>query len=189
MKNGPPKPERRTKKTLPRCSLVAELEEPYFAVAHVTAPWGIRGEMKIEILSDNPKRFQPGALLYFHGTPYRIEHCKVMPKSVSLKLKGIDTRNEAEAMRDAYLDVPSSELGGLEPDVFYLHQIIGLNVETTDGRPVGVVTAVMQTGANDVYVATLDGHETLIPAIGQVVKQIDVEGGKMVIEAIPGLLD
>lgn len=112
-----------------------------------------------------------------------------MPKTVSLKLKGVDTRDDAEALRDAYLDVPSSDLGGLAPDVFYIHQIIGLNVETTDGRHVGTITEVMQTGSNDVYVATLDKHETLIPAIGQVVMQIDVEGGKMVIEAIPGLLD
>ena len=164
-------------------------DDPFFAVAHVATPWGIRGELKIEILSDNPKRFSPGALLYFHGDPYTVERLRVMPKSTALKLKGIDTRNQAEAFRDGDLEVPSSELGDLEPDVFYVHQIVGLRVETTDGRPLGDVTEVLHTGANDVYVATFDGKETLIPAIASVVKEIDVAASRMVIEAIPGLLE
>lgn len=165
------------------------MEQSFFAVARVTGPRGIRGEVKIEILSDNPQRFSPGARLFCQGIPYQVERRHVVAKHAVLKLQGIDTRNQAEALRDQYLEVPEEELQPLASDIFYVHQIIGLEVVTTDGERLGKVVEILQTGSNDVYVVQEGKRETLIPAIGQVVKEIEVERGRMVVQMIPGLLN
>jgi 16S rRNA processing protein RimM len=71
---------------------------------------------------------------------------------------------------------------------FFWHQIIGLTVETADGRQLGRVEDVLRTGANDVYVVRGDLGEVLVPAIAPVVKRIDPDGGRLVVELIPGML-
>jgi len=76
----------------------------------------------------------------------------------------------------------------LEADKYFIYQIEGLQVETTSGEVLGVISEVLQTGGNDVYVvSTSAGGELLLPAIRQVVKQIDLERGKMVVELLEGL--
>ena len=80
-------------------------------------------------------------------------------------------------------------LGRLEPDRFYWHEIVGLEVWTDTGENLGKVQQVLRTGSNDVYVVGTGAQEILIPAIEDVVKSIDVEAGKMTVHLIPGLID
>ena len=160
----------------------------YYAVAQVTGAWGIRGEFKIDILTDNPQRFSPGNRLYVQGAPHEIESRKTVSKRTVLKLRGIDTREQAEALRGKSLEITGDDLPPLAPETFYVHQIIGLEVVSTVGERLGVVADVFKTAGNDVYVVREDTREILVPAIGQVVKEIDLAGGRIVVEVIPGLL-
>lgn len=105
-----------------------------------------------------------------------------------VKLSGIDDRNQSDALRGKLLEVPEAELMALPPDTYFQHQIVGLTAITTDGRDLGAVAEVLRTGSNDVYVVKGD-REYLIPAIGDVVKEVDIQGGRLVIEPIPGLLE
>ena len=96
--------------------------------------------------------------------------------------------DQAAALKDKYLEIPASESMPLEDDQFYHHQLIGLRVETTGGHFLGTIKRIMPTGSNDVYVIDGDGRELLVPAIGDVVKQVNLSQGLVVIEEIDGLL-
>lgn len=165
------------------------MTEDFYAVGLVAGPLGLRGELKVEVLTDFPQRLKPGALVFLAGAPYRIERSRASGQRVILKLSGIETRDQAEALRGLYLEVPESALTPLPEGQFYQHQIIGLEVRTTGGMALGHVAEILRTGSNDVYVARREGKELLIPAIADVVKEIDVAAGRMTIVAIPGLLE
>jgi len=159
-----------------------------FAVGRVLAPWGIRGDVVIAVLSDNPDRFRTGAGVLLAGRPCTVQRHRVVAGKTVVKLSGVADRNQAEALRGSLLEVAETDLMSLPPDTYFHHQIIGLEAVTTDGRGLGPVSEVLKTGANDVYVIHGD-REYLIPAIGDAVKQVDLEGGRIVIEALPGLLE
>jgi len=109
---------------------------------------------------------------------------------VVLKLKGIDDANTAEALRNQNLDIPLNQLTKLPPDSYYQHDILGLSVITLDGRELGNIVDIIVTGSNDVYtIKTPGGSQVLIPAIKDVIKQVDLIRRTMYIDPLPGLLD
>jgi len=106
-----------------------------------------------------------------------------------MELEGIDTIEHAQALRGAVLYVAVDDLPPASDKEFYYFQVVGLPVETTDGRLLGNIEEVFFNGANDVWVVRNGGRgELLIPVIEDVVRRIDVEGGRVIIQAIPGLL-
>lgn len=153
------------------------------------APWGLRGEIKVEVLSDYPQRFVPKARVLVKGVPLEIERSRAGAAALVLKLASIDSREQAEGLRDQLLEVPASELMPLQPGEYFVHQVLGLQVVTTEGRDLGQVTEVLRTGSNDVYLVRQGSQEFLIPAIADVVQQIDLDARQMVIEVVPGLLE
>ena len=108
---------------------------------------------------------------------------------VLLELEGITDRTAAEALLRARVLVPATALPPLEAHEFYYHEIEGFRVETTDGRHLGEVAETFATGLNDVLVVRGTGREYLIPVIADVVKTIDRDARRIVIEPLPGLLD
>jgi 16S rRNA processing protein RimM len=163
-------------------------------IGKIVAPFGIRGELKVRSLTDIPNRFvtvdviylNPGYALYtIQGVrPYKGEHMLL------LKLRGIDDATAAEALRDSDICVPLSALPQLPPDSYYQHDIVGLQVFNLDGTLIGVIDDIMSTGGNDVYVIKApNGKQILIPAIKEVIKQIDLIRQVMYIDPIRGLLD
>ncbi len=107
-------------------------------------------------------------------------------KAVELmSLSGCQNREEAQALTGSLLVVREEDSPPLPGGEYYEWQLIGLQVYTTDGRDLGKLVEVLRTGANDVYVT----DEALVPAISEVIREIDLDGGKMVIEPIPGLLE
>jgi len=158
-------------------------------VGLITTAWGIRGEVKVRVLSDNPHRFDPGGILYVHGAPYRIERSRSHQKFLLVKLQGIDDRTAAEALRGTHLEIRPSDRPSLPEGHYYLDQLIGLEVRTTDGRVLGTIEEVLRTASNDVYLVRGPGGEHLIPAIKDVVQAVDTAAGVMLVDAIPGLLD
>ena len=158
-------------------------------VGRILAPWGIRGEVKVEVLTDFPERFAPQKVVYLNARPLEIESCRPHKQHLVVKLATIDSVEDAERLRGQDLTIPRSELYPLPEGQYYTFQIIGLDVLTTEGQYLGQVTDIMATAGNDVYIVEGEGGEILIPAIEDVVKSIDLKKGKMVIEAIKGLLD
>jgi 16S rRNA processing protein RimM len=158
-------------------------------VGRILAPWGIRGEVKVEVLTDFPERFAPRKVIYLNTSPLEIESCRPHKQHMVVKLATIDSVEAAEKLRGQDLTIPSSELYPLPQGQYYTFQLIGLKVVTTERQTLGRIIDIMSTASNDVYIVEGKQGEILIPAIEDVVKSIDLKKGKMVIEAIEGLLD
>jgi 16S rRNA processing protein RimM len=165
------------------------MEKDLLIIGRILAPWGLKGDVKVEILTDYPQeRFTPGKLVYVDGSAMTIEGGRPHKGNIILKLDDVADADQASDLRGKYLEIPASESMPLEDDQFYHHQLIGLSVETTEGRLLGVIKRILPTGSNDVYVVDGDGRDLLVPAIGDVVKQVDLSRGLVVIEEIDGLL-
>ncbi len=152
--------------------------------------WGYRGELKIEILTDFPERFASLSQVFLgeDAKPFPVEHARRHGRAALLKLKGIETPEEAAKWREALVQVPRTEAVPLPEGQVYLYQVLGLTVKTAAGEMLGKIVEVLDTGANDVYVVRSDEREVLIPAIPSVIKQTDLERGEMIIEPMEGLL-
>lgn len=152
------------------------------AVGWIAAPWGLRGDLKVQPLTDFPERFQRGAALWVRGRRIEVQRSRWSRGFVYLGLSGIDRRDAAEELRGALLEVPESDLRPLPEGQYYRFQVIGLEVRTPEGRSLGRVAEILSTGSNDVYVVRGGPRELLIPAIEDVVKEVDIEGGRLVVE-------
>ena len=160
--------------------------ETAVSIGLILAPVGLRGEIKVRPLTDFPERFEAGALVWLSGVAIEVERSRWQGRTVYLKLHGVDDRNAAEPLRDKELLVP--ELTPLEEEgVFYQHDITGLTVRDEAGRTLGKVAEILSTGANDVYVVRGELGELLLPAVEDVVKEIDTTGGLMIVDLLPGL--
>lgn len=106
-----------------------------------------------------------------------------------LLLEGITNREEADALKGQLIEIPDAQVRRNDEESYFLHELIGLEMVTSTGDVVGRVTEVLQPGANDVYVVHGDAGEVLVPAIGDVINEIDIAAGRIVITPLPGLLD
>ncbi len=162
--------------------------EPHFLmVARVLRAWGIRGDVKIQPFTDRPEDFKRFQQVYLGDQQQRYEVQSFRPYQGNwlLHLKGVETRNDAEALNGQAIWI-EREQRSVEPDEFLIDQIIGLKVITTSGEELGSVVEVIATGANDVYVVQ-GAREILLPARSEVVRDIDLERGVMVVELLEGL--
>ena len=160
------------------------------AVGRINGPWGLKGHVKVTPLTSNPERLQPGAELIVNGERRHVLDV-ASPKGYPCVLfDGFYNRNGAETLKGTLIEIEEAELPDLEPDRYYVHQLIGLQVVTTDGEHLGSLEDVLRTGANDVYlVKRRKAKDILIPAIADVIIRVDLEAGEMLIDPLPGLLD
>ena len=165
-----------------------EVPPGYVAIGRVGAPWGVRGAVKVLPLTDRRRQLAAGRTVTVAGQRRTIVSARWQKGLVYLTLSGIADREAALTLRERTLAIPEAELEPLPEGQYYRFQLIGLAVTSTDGEQLGRVTEVLSTGANDVYVVHGERGEILVPATAEVVKEIDVEGGRMVIEEVPGLL-
>lgn len=166
-----------------------EPREGYIAVGRVLRPWGLRGVLKVEPLTDFPERFAPGARLWLAGTERIVERARWQKGALYLKLADIDDATAAEAARDHLLEIPESDLHELEPDEYYLYQLVGLTVRAADGTPLGVVREVLTTAGNAVLVVSGERGEALLPFVEDVILAVDLEHRQIEVDAGGGLLD
>jgi len=164
------------------------MDPQFVPIARVVAPWGIRGEVKVEPLTDFPDRFACGETIYLRGLPLNIESSRQHDNSIILKLAAIDSRDQAGEIRGSFLEIPFSELHSLDEGEYYQFQLLGLKVLSTDGKLLGQVSNVIQTGSNDVYEISSGTKVFLIPATDEIIKSIDLNKGCMTIEILKGLL-
>ena len=165
--------------------------EALMAVGRIVGPHGIRGEIKVKILTDFPERFAPGSLLYLGEEDFQREVISSRPHRGMLlvKLSGLTDRTAVEGLRGKYLFIPREEAMPLEEDEYYEDELVGLVVETMEGELLGELVEIMWTGANEVYIVQGPRGEVLIPAIAQVVQDVDLETGVMRVALLPGLVD
>ena len=160
------------------------------AVGRINGPWGLQGHVKVTPLTSNPQRLQPGSELIVDGERRHVLDV-ASPKGYPCVLfDGYHNRNGAETLKGALIEIEEDELPELAPDQYYVHQLIGLQVVTTDGDHLGSLEDVLRPGANDVYlVKRRKAKDILIPAIADVIVRVDLEAGEMLIDALPGLLE
>lgn len=163
-------------------------DSPLIVIGRVVAPWGLKGEVKVEVMTDFPDRFSPWEEVHIDGRLMTIESSRWHKGRAILKLVEVDSVEAAQRLRGRFLEIPSSKLRPLPEDQYYQFQLIGLEVWTTEGELLGKIAQILPTGSNDVYVVPSRHGELLIPAIEDVVKSVDLEKGRIVIELIEGLL-
>lgn len=171
-------------------------EQKYLVVGRIVAPHGIRGEVKVEVMSDNPERFKTGAALYLSGTPegtdaqpIKLATSRPHHDRMLVRLANAPDRNAAELLRGQYLLIPESEAMALGEHENFAHDLMGLRVETTAGEALGTIVELVFTPANDVYVVRGPGGEVLLPATREVVRSVDLAARTMVVELPEGLRD
>ena len=150
--------------------------------------WGVRGDLKVQPLAP-PEVFAAGRTVHLAETPRVIERSRPHDKILHLKLAGVDNREDAAALYGLYFELPESELPPPGEDTYYWYQLVGLRVVTTGGEELGDISEIISTASNDVFVVRGARGEVLIPGVDDVVREVDIAGGRMVIEPIPGLLD
>jgi len=163
----------------------------YLIIARITSPQGNKGEVKAELITDFPERFASTRVVYIGPghQRYEVERYRLVDGAAVLKLRGVDTIDQAEQLRGKTVEVPEEQAVRLPPGHYFWHQIIGLEVVTVQGEHLGKIDDILETGSNDVYVVHGPKGELLIPAIKQVVRSVDLDQGKVTVELLPGLLE
>ena len=170
-------------------------EPRFLTIGQVAGAHGIGGEIKVNVLTEDPGRFgtMERVWLALEGqepVPWPLERFRLHKERALLKLEGCDDRTMAERLQDYLVLVPFSEAIPLEEGEYYEHQIVGMEVWTTAGELLGEVEDILYTGANEVYIvrsARPGPAEILIPAISDVVQEIDPDTGRMIVEPMEGL--
>jgi 16S rRNA processing protein RimM len=164
-------------------------------VARIGRAHGIKGEVTVEVRTDEPEvRLAPGAVLATDPAsagPLTIESGRVHSGRLLLRFAGVRDRTAAEALRNTLLiaEVDPEETPE-DPDEYYDHQLIDLDVVTRDGTPVGRIEEIAHLPHQDLLVVRrADGGEVLVPFVGEIVPEIDLEGQRAVIDPPPGLID
>ena len=167
----------------------------YLAVGKIVAPHGIRGEVKVESLTDFPERFKAGNQMFLgsqtgESDAATVEIAAARPHQGRwlVLFSHIKDRNAAETLRDLYLLIPEEDAMPLGEHENYAHDLIGLEVVTGEGQSLGKIIEILFTPANDVYIARGDAGETLIPATREVIVSVDLPALRMIVSLSEGLL-
>lgn len=163
------------------------MKEKMFNVGKIVNTHGIRGEVKVVRISDFEERFNPGETVFIvketgEKVKLVIDQHRFHKGFDLLHFKGYDNINDVESFKGTYLKIDESQLTELEENEFYYHEIIGCEVVTTKGEQVGVVKEILSPGANDVWVVKRNqGKDILIPYIEDVVKHVDINEKKLLL--------
>ena len=166
--------------------------QEFFEIGQIVNTFGIKGVVKVNPFTDDITKFEDLKKVIIatkrERKEYEIQEVKYHKNMVLLKLKGIDKIEEAETLRNAYLEIARSDEPELEEGTYYIVDILGLEVYTEEDKLLGKVEDIFNTGSNDIYVVEDElGKQTLLPAIGEVVKKIDLENKKIIVHLLKGL--
>lgn len=162
----------------------------FLAAGKVRRPHGVRGEMVVELHTDFPERLRPPKVVYLGEKHTRmvVTSHRLHNEGVLLGFEGITTPEQAGRYRNQYLYVTASDAEELPEGEYYFHELLNLKVIDDTGKILGVLTEIVETGANDVYVVTdALGAEILLPAIPEVIQEVDLDAKLMKIHLLPGL--
>ena len=165
-------------------------DPPWIAVGRVTRAHGVKGEVAVLPLSEVASRFEPGARLFAGESAERsltVAAARTHHHRRLVSFEEIADRESAEALRGVYLFVAAADSPALPDGAYWPHQLVGCRVVTEGGAVLGSIREVMRTPANDVWAADGPHGEVLIPALHDVVREVDLAGRRIVVAEIPGL--
>ncbi|MGE5776105.1 MAG: ribosome maturation factor RimM [Chloroflexota bacterium] len=165
-------------------------EPVYLVVGFLRRAHGVHGEIVMDIHTDFPERLQSGKKLFVgeERTPVTLSGVRPHAKGMLVKLKGIETPEEAGRFRNQWVYVRAADVPGLPEGRIYQHELFGFTVEDEQGASLGELVEILETGANDVYVIrNADGREILLPAIPSVILDIDSARRSMRVHLLEGL--
>ena len=165
----------------------------YLEIGQIVNTFGIKGMVKIKPFTDDINRFDKLEKVYIKNKDgkkeYQIQEVKYHKNMVLMKLEGIDTLEQADILRQSYLLVNREDEEPLEEGVYYIVDLVGLEVYTDENVFLGNVDDIFNTGSNDIYVIKDGkGKQILLPGIPEVLKNVDLENGKITVHLIPGLM-
>ena len=165
----------------------------YLEIGQIVNTFGIKGMVKIKPFTDDINRFDRLETIYIDNKKvkkeYKIEEVKYHKDMVLMKLEGVNTVERAEDLRQSYLLVDRDKEEPLEDGDYYIVDLLGLEVYTDEGQLLGKVDDIFNTGSNDIYVVKDElGKQILLPGIPDVLKDVDLEKGKITVHIIPGLM-
>jgi 16S rRNA processing protein RimM len=166
-------------------------EPEYLVVGFLRRPHGVRGEILMDLHTDFPERLETGTTVYVGDTYQTLVIASRRPHGTGLLLRfrGIKSPEEAGFYRNTWVYVPAADRPELPEGEYYHHQLIGLNVVTDEGRELGLLTDILETGANDVYVVRdAAGNEVLLPAIPAVILEVRLADRQMRVHLLDGLI-
>ncbi len=165
----------------------------YLEIGQIVNTFGIKGMVKIKPFTDDINRFDRLKKVYISNKngkkEYQIQEIKYHKNMVLMKLEGVDTPEQADLLRQSYLLVDRADEEPLEEGVYYIVDLLGLEVYTDDNKLLGKVDDIFNTGSNDIYVVKDEmGKQILLPGIPDVLKNVDLEKGRITVHLIPGLI-
>jgi 16S rRNA processing protein RimM len=166
--------------------------QEWVVIGKIVGVHGVKGEVKIVPSVEGADFWRSLKKIYLQGRQRRempIQSVRMHQGNALVLFEGFIDRTTAESLRGRTVEVPFEWLPDLEEDEYYVAQVIGLTVVTTDGETLGTVADVMFTGANEVYVIRGDAGEVLIPAIESVVENVNIEDGTMTVTLPEGLVE
>ena len=160
----------------------------HIAAGRVLGAHGVAGAIKVAISSDVPDRFDAGQVVYIQGSPYRIaSSARTRSDQIILTFHGLNNLAKVRRLAGSSVTVPVAAAPELPPGEYFHFQLLGLRVFTEDGEGLGRVTEVVETGSNDVYVVTGEGGDILLPALAEIIREIDLGQGLMEVHLLEGL--
>ena len=165
-----------------------------FEIGQIVNTFGIKGEVKVVPFTDDITRFDELKEIYVEKKNelklFQIEQVNYKKNMVILKLKGIETVEEAEKLRNCYLKIDRKDAKKLPKDTYFIVDLLGLDVYTDEGKSLGKVDDIYNAGSSDIYVVKDElGKQILLPAIKDVLKEVDLENQKIIVHLIKGLVD
>ncbi len=165
----------------------------YFEVGQIVNTFGIKGQVKVVPFTDDVERFEELNEVYIEKKNelqlFQIEQVNYHKNMVIIKFKGINTIEEAEKYRNCYLKIDRKHAKKLPKDTYFIADLLGLPVYTDEGKLLGKVDDIYNSGSSDIYVVKDEmGKQILLPSIPEVLKEIDLENEKIIVHIIEGLL-
>lgn len=159
-------------------------------VGRVGRAVGLKGEVEILVLSDDPRRFAAGSVVHLRDamTVLTVARSRTSGDRAVVLFEEVGDRNAAEALKGAELVIPTEQARSLEDDEYWDHDLLGAMVVTVDGREVGTVTDVLRQPSSELLLVEANGKELLIPLVAAIVKAVD-RGRTITIDPPDGLLD
>jgi 16S rRNA processing protein RimM len=163
--------------------------EPTVVVGKITKAHGVKGEVAVEVRSDNPDRFTDGATVFTQdGRELTMERVHAHGQRTLVRFAGVTDRTAAEALAGTVLEIPESWLPELGDGEYWPFELEGCAIVTEAGLQLGIVSEVIPNPANDLWVAVdADGTETLVPALRDLIVEVDVAGKRILVRDVPGL--
>ena len=168
--------------------------EELVAIARISKPRGLRGEVVADVLTDFPARFESsqdviGLLPNGLRQELKIENFFFQKRRIVLKFAGYDSIESSDALRNVEICIPETEAVELDEGEFFDWQLIGCDVQTTDGETIGRVREVMRTGGTEILVVQGEAKEYMIPFAAAICTDVDIEGKSIRVDPPDGLLD